>query len=243
MVEADLATLNHPEVSYDSSIEALLKKRIKLNEDVLNYEKQHFANVDFLFNQGAATFAERDLAKERKTKAELDYHRARFELSHLLNDPNRSHHLPNNAVGIKRAKINSKIKALELQKARLKQILPYDGRIIDIFANEGESISTGTPLYLLGKSDKISVIVYLSPKYAKYARKGQEAIVKLPDGKSLKAKVNMDTNLTRRLPADLSSPIGSRSLMLIVNLDIESQLPDIHWIDGLPVKVRFKSFF
>jgi hypothetical protein len=92
---------------------------------------------------------------------------------------------------------------------------------------------------LLGRSDKPSVIAYLSPKYAKYARKGQKAVVKLPNGETLQAEVNTDSNLTKRLPADLSSPIGSRDLMLLVNLALESPLPDFHWVDGLPVSVRF----
>jgi hypothetical protein len=45
---------------------------------------------------------------------------------------------------------------------------------------EGESVSTGSSLLLLGRSDKPSVIAYLPPKYGKYARKGQKAVVKLP---------------------------------------------------------------
>jgi len=89
--------------------------------------------------------------------------------------------------------------------------------------------------------DKPSVIAYLSPKYGKYARKGQKAVVKLPNGETLQAKVNTDSNLTKRLPADLSSPIGSRDLMLLVSLELESPLPDFQWVDGLPVSVRFQA--
>jgi hypothetical protein len=93
---------------------------------------------------------------------------------------------------------------------------------------------------LLGRTDKPSVIAYLSPKYAKYARKGQKAVVKLPNGERLQAEVDTDSNLTKRPPTDLSSPIRSRDLMLLVSLKLESPLTDFQWVDGLPVSVRFQ---
>lgn len=240
MLESELSALDHPEISYDTSQEVLLRKRIHLTKEVLNFEQKYFANVNFLFNQGAATVAELDLARERKTKAELDHYHARFELGRLLESRQKQPILPEIEAVKRRRHINAKIKALALQQARLAQTLPYDGRVLDVFAREGESVSTGSSLLLLGRSDKPSIIAYLLPKYAKYARRGQKAVVKLPNGKTLQAKVNADSNLTKRLPADLSSPIGSRDLMLLVSLELESLLPDIQWVDGLPVSVRFQ---
>jgi multidrug resistance efflux pump len=241
MLEAELSALDHPEISYDPSQEVLLRKRIDLIKEVLNFEQKYFASVNFLFNQGAATVAELDLARGRKTKAELDHYHARFELGRLLESRQKHPILPEIEAEKMRRQINAKIKALELQQARLSQTLPYDGRILDVFAKEGESVSTGSSLLLLGRSDKPSVIAYLSPKYAKYARTGQKAVVKLPNGQTVQAKVNTDSNLTKRLPADLSSPIGSRDLMLLVSLELESLLPDFQWVDGLPVSVRFQA--
>ena len=241
LLESERSALDHPEISYDRSLEVLLRKRIYLTKRVLNFEQKYFANVNFLINQGAATLAELDLARERKTKAELDHDHARFELGRLLEGRQKHPILPEIEAEKKRRQINAKIKALGLQQARLAQILPYDGRILDVFAKEGESVSTGSSLLLLGRSDKPSVVAYLSPKYAKYARRGQKAIVKLPNGETLQAQVNTDSNLTKRLPADLSSPIGSRDLMLLVKLELESPLPDFQWVDGLPVSVRFQA--
>jgi hypothetical protein len=203
--------------------------------------KETYQNVKFLFNQGAATVAELDLARERKTKAELDHYRAWFELGKLQKSRQRYPKLPEIETVKKRRQIHAKVKALELKQTRLSQTLPYGGRVLDVFAKEGESVSTGSSLLLLGRSDKPLVIAYLPPKYSKYARKGQKAVVKLPNGETLQAKVNTDSNLTKRLPADLSSPIGSRDLMLLVSLALESPLPDFHWVDGLPVTVRFQA--
>ena len=241
MLESELSALDHPEITYDKAQEVLLRKRIDLTKDVLNFERKYFANVKFLFDQGAATVAELDLARERKIKAQLDHEHARFELGSLLENRQKYPILPEIEVTKKRRQIDAKLKALGLQQARLTQTLPYDGRILDVFAKEGETVSTGSSLLLLGRSDKPTVIAYLSPKYAKYARKGLKAVVKLPNGETLQAEVNTDSNLTKRLPADLSSPIGSRDLMLLVRLKLESPLPDFHWVDGLPVSVRFKA--
>ena len=243
MLESELSALDHPKIPYDKAQELLLRKRIDLTDEVLSFERKYLTNVIFLYNQGAATVAELDLARERKTKAELDHDRARFELGRLLESRQRYPILPDIEAEKKRRQITAKLKALRLQQARLVQTLPYDGRILDVFAKEGEAVSTGSSLLLLGRSDKPSVIAYLSPKYAKYARKGQKAVVKLPNGKTLQAEVNTDSNLTKRLPADLSSPIGSRDLMLLVNLALETPLPDFHWVDGLPVSVRFQISF
>jgi hypothetical protein len=83
------------------------------------------------------------------------------------------------------------------------------------------------------------VVAYLAPKYVKYAQIGRYATVTLPGGRKLKARVSENANLTKRLPADLSSPIGSRDLMLLVNLELLMPLPEIQRVDGLPVSVRF----
>ena len=99
--------------------------------------------------------------------------------------------------------------------------------------------SSGTPIQLLGSTDQPHVVAYLPTQHARYARKGQRATVRLADGTTLPAIVRQDATLTKRLPADLSSPIGSRDIMLLVHLDLGAPLPAIQWVDGLPVSVRF----
>ncbi|NNL75586.1 MAG: hypothetical protein HKO68_04530 [Desulfobacterales bacterium] len=243
LLESELEALYHPEISYNKSQEIFLRKRIQTTNEILNYEKQFFDNVVFLFNQGAATVAELDLAKERKTRAQLDFDHARFELDKHLEDRYKRPIIPQGEAEKQRRVIRAKIKALDQQRSRLTQSLPYKGRILDLYANEGESVSTGSSILLLGRSDKPSVMAYLSPKHAKYARKGHKAVAKLPNGYTLEASVSEDAKLTKRLPADLSSPIGSRDLMLLVKLEFLSELPKLQWVDGMPVSVRFSNRF
>jgi len=141
------------------------------------------------------------------------------------------------------ARIDAQIASLKQAGERLAQRTPNSGRVLDIMATEGSALAPGAPILLLGHTEKPYVVAYLNPKYARYARQGQTAQVGLPDGSSLPAEVRTDAALTKRLPADLSSPVGSRDIMLLVMLELKAPLPDIQWVDGLPVSVRFDFKF
>jgi hypothetical protein len=93
---------------------------------------------------------------------------------------------------------------------------------------------------VLGQAKAPYAVAYLDPKHTRYARKGHPAAVKLPNGDTLSAVVREDAGLTRRIPADISSPITARDIMLLVPLDLLDPLPPIEKVEGLPISVRFK---
>ena len=64
--------------------------------------------------------------------------------------------------------------------------------------------------------------------------------VKFADGTKLAAKVREDAKLVRRLPADLAAPIGTRDLLLLVQIEFIDAVPAHNTADGLPVMVRFE---
>ena len=80
---------------------------------------------------------------------------------------------------------------------------------------------------------------YLDLKYTKYALGGNQCTVKFPNGKTIRAQVRKSPTLTRRLPSDLSSPLGDRELKILVKLDFLSPISSAESIDGLPVTVHF----
>lgn len=218
----------------------MLRRRLELASRILESQNQYLSKVAFLVDQGAATVAELNLARERSNRAQMDYDQAWYENQRFKEG--RSASPPGNEgaeVEAARRRIKAEIKALGREQALLEQLAPFNGRVLDVFAAQGQSLSPGTPILLLGRSDRPSIVAYLAPKYARYAQNGRTATVTLPDGQKLMAKVRENANLTKRLPADLSSPIGSRDLMLLVNLELTTPLPDIQWVDGLPVSVRF----
>jgi multidrug resistance efflux pump len=215
----------------------LLRQRLRLAEESLGAGKAFLENVTFLRGQGAATVADQNLARERYNRVQMEYDQARFEWERLGAQPGRPAASAETATALKRAE--AQIAALEAEQRRLTQTAPQSGRVLDVFAVEGAILSPGAPILLLGIADKPSVVAYLDTHHARYARKGQRATVRLADGTTLPAVVRADATLTKRLPADLSSAIGTRDIMLLVHLDLEAPLPEIQWVDGLPVNVRF----
>ena len=144
---------------------------------------------------------------------------------------------------MRRNLILAELKVINEQRARLFQKADYDGRILDVLVAKGEIVGAATPLLLLGRLDKPSVVAYLNPKYAKYALSGRRATVKLPGGETVKAMVREDAHLSKRLPASLSSPINSRDLMILVKLDLLDELTEDKSIDNMPVTMRFDFFW
>lgn len=238
-VEAELISIDDGQQLHSRAREKLLNNRIDLTRRVLTSQNDYFRTMKFLFEQGAATQAELTTARERRDKAQSDYDNAVYEQQAYEEEKSRQAAMLYPTQNKEQARLMAQLKTIEERLSRMSQITPYAGRIIDILASPGEALSAGSPIAMVGRSDKPYVVAYLNPKYAKYARKGRSARVKLPDGRKLNATVRGDAQLTKRLPAHLISPIGSRGNMLLVELELSAPLPPIHWVDGLPVEVRF----
>lgn len=237
--EAELTSLIGDRQFHSYAREQLLSNRINLTRKALAYQNDYLKTMNFLFEQGAATMAELTTARERGDKAQADYDTAVFELQSYEEENRRQAAMVNPTQNKDRLRLEAQLKTIEERLSRMPQTTPFNGRILDIIASPGEALSPGSPIVMVGRADRPYVVVYLNPKYAKYARKGRSAKVKLPDGTKMNATVREDAQLTQRLPAHLISPIGSRGNMLLVLLDLSAPLPPIHWVDGLPVDVRF----
>ena len=237
---AELSALAPEESTAGSAHVDLLKRRVSLAKENVSVANAYLNNVDFLFGQGAATVAELNLARERRNRTQIEYDEALFDYRRLSDGSGQTAANGDRSREVARKRIEAQIESLERDQGRLVQTTPFAGRVLDILAREGESLSNGVPILLLGRAETPYVEAYLEPKYADYARKGAEAVVKFSDGTRLQAVVREDAGLARRLPSDLTSPIGSRDMMLMVRLDLIEPLPDIQWIHGLPVSVRFR---
>ena len=161
----------------------------------------------------------------------------------LREDRDRQARLPESSQITRSKTIQAELKAIGRQQKRQEQRAIHAGRILEIFAVEGEMLAPGKPIFSLGRADRPLATVYLDPKYARYALKGRMATVSLPNGSKIRARVREDAHLTRRLPADISSPIGARDLMILVTLDFLTPLPVTESVDGLPISTRFDSLW
>ncbi|PIE59190.1 MAG: hypothetical protein CSA32_05275 [Desulfobulbus propionicus] len=222
-----------------------LEEQYQLARKIAAYQEKYLNDVRFLKKQGAATIAElrqaesaRHSAFLAKSRAERDYLNSRKLQTTTSTEgaerttSNRHHRLQ---------QLQAEQNAVKNQIARLNQRAPHAGRILEIVAAEGQSVSPGTLLMVLGRTEKPSVLCYLAPKYAQYAKKGRRAQITFPDGSSEKVVVQQDATLVKRLPADLATPIGTRDLLLQVPLRFTEPIPAENRVDGLPVTVRFKS--
>lgn len=236
---AELSALSPAGAPAGTAQSDLLRRRVALAEENLTVARDYLGNVTFLFGQGAATVAELNQARERRNRSQIEYDLALFEYRRFAADEGGIGANVDSARKAARLRIEAQIESVERDLGRLVQKTPYAGRVLDILAREGESLASGAPILLLGRAETPYVEAYLPPKYADYARKGAGAVVKLSDGTRLQAVVREDASLARRLPADLTSPIGSRDMMLMVRLDLVEPLPEVQWVHGLPVSVRF----
>ncbi len=222
-----------------------LQEQYQLAQEMAASQENYLNDIRFLRKQGAATIAELKQAESAhhsallvKSRAEQGYLNYKAGLATTSEGaaepayPDRQQHLQ---------RLQAERDAIENQIARLKQRAPYAGRILEIVVAEGESVTPGTLLMVLGRTEKPGVLCYLAPKYAQYATKGNQAQVTFPDGSVQQVIVQQDAALVKRLPADLVKPIGTRELLLQVPLEFTEQVPVEKRIDGLPVTVRFQS--
>ena len=84
--EAELASLNVDQPPRSNAKAQLLKNQVDLARRVLASQRDDYRTMAFLFEQGAATLAELTTARERRDKAESEYHNALYERKYYEDD-------------------------------------------------------------------------------------------------------------------------------------------------------------
>lgn len=106
-------------------------------------------------------------------------------------------------------------RTLELDSlARQSIVAPMGGQLADVLAGPGDTVSAGTILATLHRSETpIEARVYLSSQFAGRAEPGQEAVLKLPTFPSRQFGV-----LRGRLASITSAPLEPQDVRLVPNL-------------------------
>lgn len=241
VLRAEWKSLGEETVVVQAAAVATLKESIELARDQASYQEALLKDVQFLYDMGAATIAELNQAKAHRDKALSDLLLAEGNLATILERRRQDQARPDRDRADKKQSIAAQMEAVDRQLQRLEQRVHKGGRVLDVFVQTGEAVSAGTPLLSLGQAERPYAVVYLDPKHARYARKGNLAVVRLPNGKKIRAVVREDAGLTRRIPADISSPISARDIMISLPLDLLDPLPPMENIDGLPISARFRQ--
>ncbi|MGY3915442.1 HlyD family secretion protein [Aeromonas australiensis] len=116
---------------------------------------------------------------------------------------------------------------------------PVTGKVSDVLVQEGDWVFSGAPLALIAKREDPLVIAYVLPKYLSSMEPGHKAIVKLPSGERLAARVARPVELADKLPAQLAAPFEGQKATLKVALSLDEKLPPNLQVEGLPVTVLF----
>lgn len=202
-----------------------------LLEKSLAHQRARHATIAELFRLGAATAAELNEATAalQNTEAGLLERRA------AVTQPAQI--IPANAG--ERRRLSADLAGLQQLRANLTAKAPCAGRVLDVFASQGEFVTAGAPLVLIGSTRAPSIQAYVAPRLASALEAGTLATVRFPDGTRVLATVNQAPALTKRLPADMIEQNGTRPMTVLLDLQSTSEWPKELRIHGLPVRVRF----
>ncbi len=218
--------------------EYLLKQK-KLALEAVTYQRSGFENISFLFQQGAATIAEKKTAFSRLNGARIQLNSAEHELSKWTD---RQHNIPEKIRKMPEYRqLQKRIELLELDKMRLSVHSTSPGQVTEINVAQGQILQKGEEVIAVAHQDKQIIASFISPNHLARVQLGEIADVVFPSGKKIKGRVQYNPRITGRLPAYLATPMLGRQRMIIVHLTPLEPIPPEESIDGLPVDVNFIS--
>ena len=201
------------------------------------YQQQRLDTVMRIFEQQAATVAEVNAVRAQLDGAQHTLIQARLDLV-AAEQP------PPSPTAIEKGLLQNQqqpneLAALQTQQQQLKIRASHPGTVLEMPVERGKILASGQSVISIGHQEQPQVIVYLRPELVKLATPGTVVTINLPGGPSLRAKLREIPSQVHRLPADLSSSLGPRNVMVLVTLDLLDPLPAEQAIEGLPVEVRF----
>lgn len=235
-IKGDLASLGDRNDVRALTLEGRLREQVALAQRLLRHREQSARTFQGLFQQGAATFAEVQVAQAQVIEATANLSHAHADLV-----AEQRQKLPKEDPQFlgEKARIDTEMEVLDQERGQLPQVANYAGRVIDIYVNEGEFVGAGAQLMLIGMLEAPMIVAYLEPKHTRAIERGSAATIRFPDGTRVAARVAGQPVLTQRLPADLVNTFGIRPMSVMLKLAPETVWPREDRIHGLPVDVRF----
>lgn len=138
-----------------------------------------------------------------------------------------------------RHSLEQELTEMEAMSRQQQPLAPARGKVSDVLVQAGDWVFSGAPLALIAKREDPLVIAYVQPRYLSSMETGHRAIVQLPSGERLAARVARPVELAGKLPAQLAAPFEGEKATLKVALSLDDKLPPNLQVEGLPVTVLF----
>jgi multidrug resistance efflux pump len=216
-----------------------LTKQQQLALQAVKYQQERVDNVSFLFDQGAATIAEKKSALAQLDAALLRLNSAEYAFQQWL---------AGQQLGPEDLKkrpeyrdVYAKIEQLEQEKSLLSVRATYPGQITEINVTQGQVLQKGGAMVAIAHQDRQIIAAFVEPDHIDRVQRGEVVDIIFPSGETIKGRVQYNPSVTGRLPAYLSTPMLGRQRMIIVHVVPLMPLPPAESIDGLPVDVNFTS--
>lgn len=232
----ELAALKQAKDSSSAVLLHALEDQVELTEIQFEEKLERLQAMDVLFQQGAATVTEVRDASDQKVDAESSVNQARVDLAAEIRRT-----LSQDATQLNSSihRVKAALQMLDFQRDQLPQKSPRSGTVLEVITKEGEFVSKGTMLLILGSRQDPAVIAYIDSKEAYRIQPGDKATVKLTDGTSLIATVETGPSLAKEFPKGLERQFGFLPMSVILSLPVGRNWAVDHLIYGSPVQVRF----
>lgn len=239
VLKAELGALkSEAPVSSGSTMSGAGLATVRIAEENVGYQKGYRDSIQSLFKQGAATRAEVDAAEDRYRQALAALAEAKTSVL-LLQKPDFSRQESAAQKKSRIAQIEAELKGLEERKEFFSVVSPHEGRILDVFASEGQSVGGGAPLVLLGRPQSLTIMAYLQPRHISYTGEGEKVTVRFPGSISVAGRVSAAPEIAARIPAELAGVLGEGKQTLLVRVTLDEELASHLRVEGLPVSVHF----
>lgn len=235
-----------------------LREALAVSKRSRDYQLKYYQTIQNLFNQGAATRAELNLAHEQYTRAQSDVVRAEADLVRARLDVVQPIAVPTSYREYldtqgsllthqgRLANLMAELDAIGRTRGRLTLTAPTSGRVLDIMVTQGQPIVAGAPVALIGQPSKAMIVAFVEPKHIRYARKDAKARVQFSSGgKMFAAKVAAPPEYAQKVPEGYrdTTAFGAIPLRLVVKIETTDPIPEEYVVEGMPVKVRFGFSF
>ncbi len=142
------------------------------------------------------------------------------------------------AAAVDRHRLEAQISVLE-DTIRPKDVTaPMEGRIIDLYATQGETMTQGQTMAIVVNPAEARITVFANTRAFPFIQEKAVARVFLPGGREINAYVEREPLLAQTLPGGIMDFTGGEKVMRIRLVPVDL-IPREYLVEGLPLRVRW----